>query len=46
MSSTIKFQFKRAGFSITSSDEIVKEFEMSLMRPLGVNIAGKIPSFS
>jgi len=41
MSSSMKFQFKRAGFSITSTDEIVQEFEMSLMRPLGVNIADK-----
>lgn len=41
MSSKMKFQFKRAGFSIISSDEIVKEFEISLMRPLGLNIADK-----
>jgi len=45
MSSTMKFQFKRDGFSITSSDEIVKDFEMSLMRPLGVNIADKEDGF-
>jgi len=38
-SSTMKLQFKRAGFSIKSADEVVSEFEISLMRPLGVNIA-------
>jgi len=44
-SSTMDFQFKRAGFSIQSADEVVKEFEISLMRPLGVKIADNEDQF-
>ena len=39
--SKMGFQFIRSGFSIMTEDEVVNEFELSLMRPLGVNIAGE-----
>ncbi len=40
MSSTMKFQLQRSSDSLISEAELVQEFELSLSRPMGINIEG------